>query len=1166
MDDENEVLDWGNEDDEQQQEAPNPTDYDDNDDDAVSLGEESPEPEPRRQETPHIDETVPQKQISSEESTSRPQETTPAPQPSREDSTRPKNGSPSRPQQIHQPPARLTHALPPKPTVQDVPIAPATAKATSMKSVSSRAAPKKANGAPTTKNPSSTDLDRDLPPDWEIRYSRKGEPYYWNTRTRESRWTRPAHSVGDGSPLAPSVSDGRQATASPALSKRAAQPNSPHRGSSQLDEPHNRVADPLSHEDRYYRPSGGDVLPRRSASRRDDHRNGSAADTSRDYASSSRSRNVTGADSREPPLSQWRGREPEEGSSSARHAPVPARRERSPPREYPSREDRTSSNAEPRRLPKELQAGRPPSDDEHSSRLQNETNTAPRRRPSVSPPPSAHRHLAPSYDERPQVLPEELSSSATAAPGPARRREKASRFGPSIVPPEGQPRPSTIPVRTDELWARYSQSTSNERPRRASPDNNRQNDRSNDRDSRQEEHWKQREKDHPDPQRSQSSNATPAPYSTNQTRSDGGRSEGDNRYSDSQALSKGKNSYDDPKRPHSDPEGSTQSTKDDADTRGGNPMASIHPTRLQAMAQEEKKKPVVTSSPIILPIYDGRGYEGPMPPRNPRAYRASSSATGRARAPAPAPEEPKPKPPHGPRSLTATVGSYNNIAKPANTNPPVAEHAPLPPPPAAPSRQPLPERGREMVRDNGWPKRSPERREEPRPAAGYGPNSARQSERAREVPPALPPAPPARERPEPREPERRREPGRRGRRERERFASGTNQIPVVGDRYANRDAARKQPSPDARPSERPAPDDARDNPAPGKQVYERPDSAAPEPEPYRQRDPPSHLRDGDRAPRRPLSPPPRDFEQRKSQPNPIPPHLAPSGSYDARDSGWRSGSVEDERRYRDEPSGPPRRDEPDYRPGPPLRDSYRPSPQDSRRELPPRTESPPPNRETDSYAPRAPPAEPPQPRPSLSPTRGRTSFGGVPPPMVHPLPANPMLAMKEGKTSHEPPSAPPHVDDQERAEKRRRWGSPVRDDGPSSSTRNAHPDDRHRRGHPNDSFDYSSRPLPPRRRSRSRERSRSRSRSRGRDADMDVDRPHAPPLVRGNSLLERMEGVKDLPVPPTPSLRDRVGIPQKRHQHEMNGDSYEPGADGEVAMKRRRRAPGGRARRRDGKR
>ncbi|OAX39677.1 hypothetical protein K503DRAFT_865222 [Rhizopogon vinicolor AM-OR11-026] len=90
---------------------------------------------------------------------------------------------------------KLTHALPPKPVVSSVPFMhpshPSIIEATAM---AARIDRDKKNGIV----PKSTTFDSGdaLPPDWEVRHPRNGRGvYYYNSRSKESTWTRPGSST-----------------------------------------------------------------------------------------------------------------------------------------------------------------------------------------------------------------------------------------------------------------------------------------------------------------------------------------------------------------------------------------------------------------------------------------------------------------------------------------------------------------------------------------------------------------------------------------------------------------------------------------------------------------------------------------------------------------------------------------------------------------------------------------------------------------------------------------------------------------------------------------------------------------------------------------------------------------------------------------------------------
>ncbi|KAG1741555.1 uncharacterized protein EDB91DRAFT_334598 [Suillus paluster] len=90
---------------------------------------------------------------------------------------------------------KLTHALPPKPIVSSVPFMhpshPSIIEATAM---AARVDRDKKNGI--VSKPATFESGDALPPDWEVRHPRNGRGvYYYNSRTKESTWTRPGSST-----------------------------------------------------------------------------------------------------------------------------------------------------------------------------------------------------------------------------------------------------------------------------------------------------------------------------------------------------------------------------------------------------------------------------------------------------------------------------------------------------------------------------------------------------------------------------------------------------------------------------------------------------------------------------------------------------------------------------------------------------------------------------------------------------------------------------------------------------------------------------------------------------------------------------------------------------------------------------------------------------------
>ncbi|OCH88400.1 hypothetical protein OBBRIDRAFT_698245, partial [Obba rivulosa] len=210
MEEDTEILDWGNEDDEQHQESyggqgTTPPGYRDAEDaeDAVSLGgdeddmqqfysyqtkeEEQAKGQPLTPKSATLPlPPLPKREVQRELSGSAQK---PAPAPSQPQAS----GSPQLKRSLSA--AKLTHALPPKPVVALPPFVPTTPA-----QITTLAGPmvnrdRRANGH--TK-PSSSNDGRDsrdvLPSNWEVRYPRAGggrEVYYYNVKTHESTWSRP---------------------------------------------------------------------------------------------------------------------------------------------------------------------------------------------------------------------------------------------------------------------------------------------------------------------------------------------------------------------------------------------------------------------------------------------------------------------------------------------------------------------------------------------------------------------------------------------------------------------------------------------------------------------------------------------------------------------------------------------------------------------------------------------------------------------------------------------------------------------------------------------------------------------------------------------------------------------------------------------------------------
>ncbi|KAF8067746.1 hypothetical protein FPV67DRAFT_1669631 [Lyophyllum atratum] len=249
MDDEHEVLDWGNEEDDSKNQDPNKTaDYAhrhgtgdiDDAEDAVSLGEEEDEEEyytqqqeastgiafgdessqPAARSSNNGDVQLPSstRDLKREDSSVSQVQSSTAGSPRRNSSST-STRSPQRPQTT-----RITHALPPKPIVTNVPFLhpshPSIVEATAM-SVTTRAAfsesnKSKINGfsgttvSTTGTGKSSAVIEPDpLPRHWEAREARSGlgGTYYYNVRTQQSTWSRPVSSSNSSRSRSHSRSD-----------------------------------------------------------------------------------------------------------------------------------------------------------------------------------------------------------------------------------------------------------------------------------------------------------------------------------------------------------------------------------------------------------------------------------------------------------------------------------------------------------------------------------------------------------------------------------------------------------------------------------------------------------------------------------------------------------------------------------------------------------------------------------------------------------------------------------------------------------------------------------------------------------------------------------------------------------------------------------------------
>ncbi|KAI0088990.1 hypothetical protein BDY19DRAFT_161001 [Irpex rosettiformis] len=280
VEDDQEILDWGNEDDELQAVDSNivsqlkqPADgrNGEQEDDAVSLGDDEDEDiytyRPTSQDdTATNPPSTPHGSNSQHNGTNRGHDIYRESSITSQKSSR-YNDSPSL--QRTQSLGKMVHALPPKPVVALPPPAHSPPTQNTLASTMVRRE-RKSNGHgkldPGSQGASS------LPPDWEERYPRDGSdrgPYYYNIKTHISTWVHPGLSPATASQdnnknsgntpgtetQPPGYSDAEdRASTSPRLGKRRSSP-----------------AGPLSYEDRHYRPNGDTAVtgPSKSVDRRD---------------------------------------------------------------------------------------------------------------------------------------------------------------------------------------------------------------------------------------------------------------------------------------------------------------------------------------------------------------------------------------------------------------------------------------------------------------------------------------------------------------------------------------------------------------------------------------------------------------------------------------------------------------------------------------------------------------------------------------------------------------------------------------------------------------------------------------------------------------------------------------------------------------------------------
>ncbi|KAF8880063.1 hypothetical protein BD779DRAFT_1676116 [Infundibulicybe gibba] len=307
MEDENEVLDWGNEDDEHQESHKRGlvSDLDrrgsgDGEDveDSVSLGDDEEQDFYPYREPSGGNGATTNGEHNSNPFSSSPRTEQPSRQARRDSSAHSQKpssvvGTPPKQRQQQSPglqrsQPRITHALPPKPVVANVPFLhpshPSIVEATAMSRSAARNDSSKKNNN-TTSAPRSLSVDQDtapLPPHWEARQPRSGgrEVYFYNTLTHESTWSRPVSSNPNLPPNPPRSAHRRSSSVS--LGARPQSPPRPDQSQSfrstrpppQLDieftdaqssvtqaVTSSTASAALSYEDRHYRPAGAEAAP-----------------------------------------------------------------------------------------------------------------------------------------------------------------------------------------------------------------------------------------------------------------------------------------------------------------------------------------------------------------------------------------------------------------------------------------------------------------------------------------------------------------------------------------------------------------------------------------------------------------------------------------------------------------------------------------------------------------------------------------------------------------------------------------------------------------------------------------------------------------------------------------------------------------------------------------
>lgn len=353
MEEDTEVLDWGNEDDEshavdyyrdQQKQETRSRDVRNvgvDEDDAVSLGDDEDE------------EFYAYKSATQDDNGNGPPSTPRASSSSQQtlngkprDDYRESSATPHKPTSRQnesselrrtQSLGKMTHALPPKPSVAPPPFVPNTPTPLPLaRAMVTQRRDKKPNGH--GKSTGNSHSGSSLPPDWEERWPSGGghEPYYYNVRTHTSQWTQPE---GPSSRMA---SPDKEAEASShGMMADSPMPNSADQGALGLtkreSKPRLSPDAALSYEDRHYRPGGDSPStgPNENLDRRDSY-----------AALPPRPASPRSADARRPPRSLTPP--PYRRDSPGLERAGRSRRERSPPPpDRSGRRDRSSSLIEP---------------------------------------------------------------------------------------------------------------------------------------------------------------------------------------------------------------------------------------------------------------------------------------------------------------------------------------------------------------------------------------------------------------------------------------------------------------------------------------------------------------------------------------------------------------------------------------------------------------------------------------------------------------------------------------------------------------------------------------------------------------------------------------------------------------------------------------------------